>query len=131
MALHNLIRESRIRDRDFSMCDEDANYNPMSSDNGSWHDDESGEPLIEDSNMNAFCDEIAAALFNGHWNVFESVQNVVCHVSDFNCYGTVIENLCSMCANSIVWIITFFCYNMRTCLKSCIVVWLEQLYGLV
>ena len=54
MALHNLIRESRIRDRDFTMCDEDANYNPMSSDHGSWHDDESSEPLIEDSNMNAF-----------------------------------------------------------------------------
>ena len=48
------------------MCDEDANYNPMSSDHGSWHDDESSEPLIEDSNMNAFRDEIAAALFNGH-----------------------------------------------------------------
>ena len=66
MALHNFIRESRIRDKDFSPCDEDENYNPMPSDHGSWHDDESDELLIEDSNMNAFSDEIAAALLNDH-----------------------------------------------------------------
>jgi len=66
MVLHNFFRESRIRGRDFAMCDEYANYNPMPSDHGSWHDDESDELLIEDSNMNAFSDEIAAALLNDH-----------------------------------------------------------------
>jgi len=37
MALHNFIQESRIRDRDFAMCDADENYNPMPSDHESWH----------------------------------------------------------------------------------------------
>ena len=70
MALHNFIRENRIRDRDFAPCDEDENYNPMPSEHESSDDelDESqdDEPLIEDTNMNAFRDEIAAALFNGY-----------------------------------------------------------------
>ena len=70
MALHNFIRESRIRDKDFSPCDEDENYNPMPSEHESSDDelDESqdDEPLIEDTNMNAFRDEIAAALLNGY-----------------------------------------------------------------
>ena len=70
MVLHNFFRESRIRGRDFAMCDEYANYNPMPSEHESSDDelDESwdDESLIEDTNMNAFRDEIAAALLNGH-----------------------------------------------------------------
>ena len=29
MALHNFIRESKISDRDFDMCDYDENYVPL------------------------------------------------------------------------------------------------------
>ena len=35
MVLHNFFRESRIRGRDFAMCDEYANYNPMLKNGGS------------------------------------------------------------------------------------------------
>jgi hypothetical protein len=63
MALHNFIRESRITDREFDACDADENYNSMSSSSASaWPED---EPLVEDVNMNAFCDELAHALFYG------------------------------------------------------------------
>ena len=63
MAIHNFIRESRIADREFAMCDADANYNPMpSSSESAWPEDES---LVEDSNMNDFRDELAHALFYG------------------------------------------------------------------
>jgi hypothetical protein len=63
MALHNFIRESRIADREFDMCDADANYFPMPhSSQDNWPED---EPLAEDTNMNAFRDELANALFNG------------------------------------------------------------------
>jgi hypothetical protein len=45
MALHNFIRESIIVDREFAMCDADANYFLMllSSSQDSWPED---EPLI-------------------------------------------------------------------------------------
>lgn len=63
MVLHNFIRESRIADREFDMCDADANYFPMPhSSQDNWPED---EPLAEDTNMNAFRDELANALFNG------------------------------------------------------------------
>ena len=63
MALHNVIRESRIADREFEACDADENYNPMPSSAAStWPED---EPLVEDVNMNAFRDDLAHALFHG------------------------------------------------------------------
>jgi hypothetical protein len=63
MALHNYIQESRIANREFDACDADENYNPMPSSSASrWPED---EPLVEDMNMNAFCDELAHALFYG------------------------------------------------------------------
>ena len=63
MALHNFIRESKIADREFGACDADENYRPMSSSSASgWAED---EPLVEDTNMNEFGDELAHALFYG------------------------------------------------------------------
>jgi hypothetical protein len=63
MALHNFIRDSRIADREFARCDADANYLPMPvSSQSEWPED---EPLVEDSNMNNFRDELAHALFHG------------------------------------------------------------------
>ena len=63
MALHNFIRESRIADREFGACDADENYMPMpSSSDSDWPED---EPLVEDTNMNEFRDELAHALFYG------------------------------------------------------------------
>jgi hypothetical protein len=61
MALHIFIIESGIGDRDFQRCDADANYDPIPNhDDPSWPND---EPLVEDANMNAFCDEFASMLF--------------------------------------------------------------------
>ena len=63
MALHSFIRESRIADREFDACDADENYNPMPSSSATgWPED---EPLLEDTNMNAFRDELVHALFSG------------------------------------------------------------------
>ncbi|KAE8776743.1 transposon protein, putative, CACTA, En/Spm sub-class [Hordeum vulgare] len=63
MALHNFIREERIADREFDACDADENYNRMPNSSASaWPEDET---LVEDVNMNAFCDELAHALFHG------------------------------------------------------------------
>ena len=63
MALHNFIRESKIADWEFGACDADENYRPMSSSSASrWPED---EPLVEDTNMNEFGDELAHALFYG------------------------------------------------------------------
>jgi hypothetical protein len=63
MVLHNFIRESKIRDREFARCDADADYFPMpTSPHSDWSED---EPLVEDSNMNFFRDDLANALFNG------------------------------------------------------------------
>ena len=63
MALHNFIRESRIADREFGACDADENYMLMpSSSDSDWPED---EPLVEDTNMNEFRDELAHALFYG------------------------------------------------------------------
>jgi hypothetical protein len=62
MALHNFIRESRIADREFAACDADENYNPLPTSASVWP---SEEPLVEDVNMNAFCDQLAHVLFRG------------------------------------------------------------------
>ena len=63
MALHNFIRESGIADREFAMSNADANYLPMPIPSQSeWPED---EPLVEDSNMNEFRDELAHYLFYG------------------------------------------------------------------
>ncbi|CAN6353337.1 unnamed protein product [Urochloa humidicola] len=67
MALHNFIRESKLADRDFDPCDADENYVPGGYDND-FEDElelntQDEEPIIEDTDMNAFRDEIADALF--------------------------------------------------------------------
>jgi hypothetical protein len=64
MALHNFIRDSRIADREFARCDANENYFPMppSSSQDNWSED---EPLIEDTDMNEFREELASALFYG------------------------------------------------------------------
>ena len=63
MALHNFIWESRIADIEFDACDADENYNSMPSSSASgWPED---GPLVEDTNMNDFCDELVHALFSG------------------------------------------------------------------
>ena len=50
-------------DREFGACDADENYMPMpSSSDSDWPED---EPLVEDTNMNEFRDELAHALFYG------------------------------------------------------------------
>ena len=59
MAVYSFIRESRIADREFNACDADSM--PSSSASG-WPED---EPLVEDTNMNEFRDELAHALFYG------------------------------------------------------------------
>jgi len=66
MAIHNFIRESRLADRDFDLCDNDENHAPLDSgDDYEPYSDEEDEYLPEDSNINAFRDQIANALFNG------------------------------------------------------------------
>ena len=52
MALHNFILDSRIADREFAMCDADANYLPMPT--PTQFECPEDEPLVEDSNMNGF-----------------------------------------------------------------------------
>ena len=66
MAIHNFIRESKLADTDFDMCDNDENYAPLDfEDDFELDSDEEEEYFPEDSNMNAFRDQIANALFNG------------------------------------------------------------------
>ncbi|CAN6348432.1 unnamed protein product [Urochloa humidicola] len=67
MALHNFIRDSKLADRDFDPCDADENYIPGGY-NNDFEDElelntQEEEPIIEDTDMNAFRDEIADALF--------------------------------------------------------------------
>ena len=67
MALHNFIRESKLADRDFDLCDADENYAPLDDEYDSEDELEPNtqeeEPLIEDADMDAFRDQIADALF--------------------------------------------------------------------
>jgi len=55
-----------LADTDFDMCDNDENYAPLDFEDDFEQDsDEEEEYFPEDSNMNAFRDQIANALFNG------------------------------------------------------------------
>ncbi|KAL6655515.1 hypothetical protein ACP70R_006341 [Stipagrostis hirtigluma subsp. patula] len=62
MALHNFIRDSKIEDQDFAMCDQDENYIPDVE--GSYQESGGNSQLgDEDVDMNAFRDNLADALF--------------------------------------------------------------------
>jgi hypothetical protein len=54
---------AELQIENFAKCDADANYLPPPvSSQSEWPED---EPLVEDSNMNNFRDELAHALFHG------------------------------------------------------------------
>ncbi|XP_072151744.1 uncharacterized protein [Setaria viridis] len=63
MALHNFIRESHMEDEDFARCDRDENYVPheASTSEPQQHNTQTRD---EDTNMNAFRDQIASSLYN-------------------------------------------------------------------
>jgi len=74
MALHNFIRESKIADREFGACDADENYMSVPSSSASgWPED---EPLVEDTNMNDFRNELAHALFYGAYFIFAIIEDL-------------------------------------------------------
>ncbi|EEE58803.1 hypothetical protein OsJ_10354 [Oryza sativa Japonica Group] len=58
MALHNFIRDSKLSDEEFDLCDNDENYMPMPSSQGN-----ASHMGDEDGDANAFRDSIADALF--------------------------------------------------------------------
>ncbi|CAN6325257.1 unnamed protein product [Urochloa humidicola] len=62
MALHNFIRESKLRDQDFDMCDQDEEYIPMLMASSSRQSGANIHLGDEDVDMNAFRDSIANAL---------------------------------------------------------------------
>ena len=63
MALHNFIRESHMEDEDFDRCDRDENYVPheASTSQPPQHNTQSRD---ENTNMNAFRDQLASSLYN-------------------------------------------------------------------
>jgi hypothetical protein len=67
MAIHNFIRDSKLDDKDFDLCDADKNYAPLDDEYDSEDELESNtegeEPLTGDADMDAFRDQIAYALF--------------------------------------------------------------------
>jgi len=63
MALHNFIRESAMADADFDMCDRDENYVPMPVPSSSQRSEANNYLCDEEGDMNAFCDNLATALF--------------------------------------------------------------------
>jgi hypothetical protein len=67
MAIHNFIRDSKLDDKDFDLCDADENYTPLDDEYDSEDELESNtegeEPLTGDADMDAFRDQISYALF--------------------------------------------------------------------
>jgi hypothetical protein len=67
MAIHNFIRDSKLDDKDFDLCDADENYTPLDDEYDSEDElelnTEGEEPLTGDADMDAFRDQIAYALF--------------------------------------------------------------------
>jgi hypothetical protein len=64
-ALHNFIRDSRLRDKKFERCDADEEYMPGASNVEEQTQDDGRE--IEGENkvtMNTICDRIAASIEN-------------------------------------------------------------------
>ncbi|XP_034606465.1 uncharacterized protein [Setaria viridis] len=64
MAIHNFIRENGIADREFDLYDCDENFIPMPGTSNRGGGGTSTQGGDEGSNMNAFRDEIAHALYN-------------------------------------------------------------------
>ncbi|XP_004964755.1 protein ALP1-like isoform X1 [Setaria italica] len=64
MAIHNFIRENSVADREFDLYDCDENGVPMPGTSNRGGGETSTQVEEEDSNMNAFRDEIAHALYN-------------------------------------------------------------------
>ena len=62
MALHNFIRESKIVDPDFNMCDLDENYVPFPESSSPQQRQANTHLGDEDQSMNVFRDNIADAL---------------------------------------------------------------------
>ena len=63
MAIHNFIRESKLADTDFDMCDNDENYAPLDfEDDFELDSDEEEYYFPEDSNMNAFLKQLMRCL---------------------------------------------------------------------
>jgi hypothetical protein len=92
MTLHNFIRESAMADADFEMCDNDENYISIQSNNLFEEDGD------EEQGMNAFCDNIANALFIMRgWQVGDTicVDKVVQFVSLWDKFLYIFINICT------------------------------------
>ena len=64
MALHNFIRDSKLRDEEFDKCDEDEDYMPGATQ--ATTAPPQGDEVLEEENevtMNTVRDRIANALF--------------------------------------------------------------------
>jgi hypothetical protein len=63
-ALHNFIRESQLRDKEFERCDADDEYMPGASNNEDVTEDVDEEEGGNEVTMNTIRDRIATALAN-------------------------------------------------------------------
>jgi hypothetical protein len=63
MALHNFIRDSKLRDEEFDKCDEDEEYMPDAAQTTTQPQEEDVPEEENELTMNTICDRIANALF--------------------------------------------------------------------
>jgi hypothetical protein len=63
-VLHNFIRESQLRDKEFERCDTDDEYMPRASNNEDVTEDVDEEERGNEVTMNTICDRIATSLAN-------------------------------------------------------------------